>query len=365
MVDLTTSHPLLGSGVLSDRGIARAVESGRISLDKELEDSQLQPNSLDVRIGRVQVWDFHEIAKHRQWIYGVPAEDSLIPREPDPNPPTAEYPDEKGIPIVIPPGARAEITFHERLEYDMQELELGIDLRSGRGRLGLRLLSEIVKTHGEIVVPLVNRNPNPIVLYGVDRFAQLFFFCKEGDGRVVANPDEVKEIAGRISDTPIETKGPYLMFRAGEVAYTFREGIGPIDTRRNYTLEELFEAHSLPFLVDTFVPVLIPLQPGVRVPQDMGISLLHVIPFMHKSMITPDETRMFLEGQTVAAGWVDSGYEGTLSAQAMRLKFPGFLTPGACIAFGFAYKYDEPVSRPYGTVNNTPRERLYGSKAMD
>jgi hypothetical protein len=137
----------------------------------------------------------------------------------------------------------------------------------------------------------------------------------------------------------------------------------PIDTRKQYNASDLFSTHGLPFTVNTLEPYLVPLSPKVSVPADLGILLLPEIPTHEKSfMFTPDPARLNFDRQMVAAGWVDSGYSGSITAQPWFFRQNQMIRPGRLMALGLAFEYFRPVDRLYGKVSNTPRAQLYGSK---
>ncbi len=362
MAKISKWHPLHNSLVMHHQGIRRALNEGIIWIPEPLEDAQFQPNELDVRIGRVDVWDPAELHQrfYRQSI-SLPGDGLFRKKEPS-IPPSASYPNQKDIPIIIPPRARVELTLHEHIYYDPAIMTLEAGFRSGRGRLGFKLDYHLVIDQGEIKFVFTNRNPNSVILYGHDRIMQIFLHPTSGaDGIVVGDENRLEQIARELGG--VETFGSYLIFRASEEIFSYKKREEPVDTRKEYTTEDLFESHKLPFKVSLQDPYLIPLRPKVTVPANLGIQLLPQIPITEKPFqVEPDEERFNLDTQMVAAGWIDSGYAGGITAQAWFLKKEVTIKPEWVIGFGVAYEYASPVKKLYGTVSNTPRAQLFGSK---
>jgi deoxycytidine triphosphate deaminase len=295
-------------GILSDGGIRREIRNGNIRIS-EFEDSQIQPSSLDLRIGKVKILSRDE----------------------------REFPDEQGIPIDLPSKSISEIYFHENIFTNFPKR---LDLRSSRGRLGL----EIIANNKDSIL-VVNNNPNTIRLYGRTPFAQMIFHSYiDIDGYVVNGQEEAERIGKALG---IPTLGPYALFQLGEHAYRFKH-VGTIDTKKpcedNY--EKLSTANLKVPINETFV---CQLAPRIDLPADIGIQVLHKIPFLQESgHIKPNPAHFLVEGSVCNAGWVDPGYKGNITAHIRRLKLPGTYQKGDDLALGVFFKYYQPVERPYG-----------------
>ena len=156
---ISNFHPFFGNGVFSTDEVMQLIERGEISWD-DLGEDQIQPNTIDVRIGKTKVYS------------GNSRQVSLEDVKPD-----FVYEGEKDEPIKIPSGHWAEIELHDKIKFDIRKYIMDIELRSGRGRLQLFPSDNItfVNLGGMRGIGVHNLNPNDIVLYGQDRFAQAFF----------------------------------------------------------------------------------------------------------------------------------------------------------------------------------------------
>src|SRR3989344_2643655 len=125
-------HPELifpGRFILSDRGIRRAIKKGRIRVSN-FEDTQIQPASLDLRIGKTAVFDKEAMRQSGEEANSL---DAWRRMEYEPSDKFAvKYPDRSNIKINVPSGAYVEFTPHERVE---SEHPMKFELRSSRGRL--------------------------------------------------------------------------------------------------------------------------------------------------------------------------------------------------------------------------------------
>ena len=313
--------------VMSDRGIRQALEQGRLIVDP-LTDDQIQPASLDVRIGQVRVYDHEAMAKAAEQLSRMPPA-AAVNYEP-----TTEfaktYPDEDDIPIDIPPGTFAEVFFHEKIQHD-SAITLQVDLRSSRGRLGLQLTSTYLEHDAQgTYVSLWNWNPNTIRLYGRTKFAQLFIHTNEPSDGVVCCDE-------------------YLPFHLGDHVYKFRQ-IGILDTKQKTPDEVLYEKLSTESVtIRKHEPTIVQLLPEVKIPANFGLKILHKIPYcQNPGHMRPDPEMMGLETMCANAGWVDPGYEGKITGHPMRTKFPVTLKKGDFIALGVVFAYAQSVLRPYG-----------------
>ena len=267
------------------------------------------------------------------------------------------FPDQKDVPITLPPKSFAEIYLHETIKFDLQRYSTRLDLRSSRGRLILTLDSMLVKNSEEgRYVSLWNNNPNPITLYGQSKFGQLFFYPhrkKDSDGHIVTDPEEAADIAATICQGEYEMYGPYVILTVGDNVMKFKENIGPIDTNKKKPKEEMYDS----FPTDTPV-YLLPneavvgqLHPQLELPEDVGLQILHSIPFVQSGVgiTSPDPDLLYVDHHSANAGWVDPGYQGFVTGHPIRRKFIDVLEKGKPIALGLLYKYNQPVEVPYGS----------------
>lgn len=306
--DLNLQFP--SKGILSDKGIRREIGNGNIQIS-DFEDKQIQPSSLDLRIGKVH--------------YEPSDKASVI------------FEDIEDCPINLPPKSSAQIFFHEKI---YSNFPIRIDLRSSRGRLGLEILSWDKES-----VSVFNHNPNTIRLYGRTPFAQMFFTpFNDLDGGVVYNQKEAQRIGKALG---IPTLGPYALFSLGEHAFRFKH-TGLTDTK-NLKEEDCDKLSTNKLTIPLNETTICQLAPRIDLPSDIGIQILHHIPFMQDSgNIHPDPTHLLMERQVCNAGWVDPGYKGNLTAHIRRTKTPGEYTKGQHLALGVFFKYHQPVERPYG-----------------
>lgn len=321
--------------VLSDRGIKAAITNGDISLNLRTE-KQIQPASLDLSIGRVLVYDSEAMIK------GARTQNKLTFLEALAHEPSQEfakeYPNTEGMPIDLPAGCFAEIYFNEQLR---SVHPTSIDLRSSRGRLSLQL-----KSLDHECAHIWNHNPNTIRLYGRTPFAQVFFHpIDKSDGHIVSDPKEAEAIAKQLQ---LKSFGPYVVFEIGDHAYRTRK-TGLIDTKS--TREDQYETLSTDKLeVGARETIIVQLQPRISLPADIGIKILHEIPYAHPSgNFHPDVNLFFMESRSANAGWVDPGYQGNATAHIRPTKFERLLRKGDPVALGVLFKFNKPVERPYGS----------------
>ena len=337
--------------ILSDRGILQAIDDGRISIGSYTPD-QIQPGSVDLRIGDVRIYD-HEIMARTM------SEFSARPPFKDEDSSTDFARVIEGVkdtPIVIPSGAFAEIFIHDDIRFSPDDYIVNVDLRSSRGRLGLSLSENNLKEEdGRYYVSLWNRNPNPIVLYGQSKFAQLFFYpdSPPADGYIVTDFDEAEDIAHKIvCDEMPELFGPYMVFYLGDHILKFREGFGPIDTKVDYSEDELYHVHdtSEPFILKPEDCIITQLHPKLRLPPDIGVQLFNYIPYAWRTGgFGPDLSHYGLEAHSANATWVDPGYDGNITGHPVMRNHKVKLNKGDPIALARIYRYDQPVLRPYGS----------------
>jgi len=342
--------PFITYRLLHDQGILDAVNRGDITLTGIDLDEQLQPNSLDVRISKITYYNEQHLLQALGGRPLDPAVDDELLRE-------SIIEVTEGT-CTLPSKTCATITIDDclsiREDVDGNPLyHLGIELRSGRGRLGLSTENHfgLERQDGRLTFNVRNWNPNPIALHVGDRFAQIFLYATQSDtpanGMIVTNIDEVASLAKCISGE-LQTQGPYVVFTAGSDFLRHRENIGVIDTRKRYSEAELFTRVScrLPQTLQRYETGVLELAPRVKVPDDMAILLMDKIPGgVHEGF--------WMDAHVVSAGLIDSGYPrkdsyGTITAHPRVLMHPRQLHTGDAFAYGLLIKYDTPVRRPYG-----------------
>ncbi|HIH11681.1 TPA: hypothetical protein HA241_05805 [Candidatus Woesearchaeota archaeon] len=351
---LGLGHPL-PLRLLHDTGIREALEAGRIHIDRELLPDQIQPATLDVRIGKVRVYDT-EAMRLTALVENARLRVTLADLDREPTDEFATvYPDEKDLPIILPPYSYTEITPHETIIWNPEDYFVTTDLRSSRGRLILQLASDFFLP-GQQHLAVWNWNPNPIILYGQSKFAQFFFHPNRDDlpnnGYVVTNDPEAKDLARTVFEDGVELLGPYLLFRLGDHLLRFKRDLGNIDTNKKYLDDQLYERKETtkPVHLGVQEPVIAQLHPYVKLPPDIGIKILGIAPFSQQSgFIRPNILMAGLEARCANAGWVDPGYEGYVTAHPFRFQNPVTLQRGDVLALGLFYKYSTSVGRAYGS----------------
>ncbi|MEK6910632.1 MAG: hypothetical protein AABW82_02555 [Nanoarchaeota archaeon] len=334
--DIRRIFPYLG--ILSDRGIRREIRNGNIQIS-DFKDSQLQPSSLDLRIGKVHLFDEAYRREEAERLSRLKPKDALA-YQPSDNP-SVVFEDIEDSQIDIPPRSFAQIFFHENIK---SNFPTRIDLRSSRGRIGIEISSSDNES-----VSVFNHNPNIIRLYGRTPFAQMFFTPSNAiDGYVVHNIDEAERI-GRALGIP--TTGPYAVLSLGDHAFRFKH-TGLTDTR-NLRDEDNEKLSTNNLTIPVNETTICQLSPRINLPNYLGIQILHNIPFVQNpGHYHPYPSHLLMEGHVCNAGWVDPGYKGNLTAHIRRTKLPGEYKKGQHLALGVFFKYNEPVERPYGSVGN-------------
>jgi len=353
---------------LHDDGIRRARDRADIRFNKYLRNDQLRPATLDIRIGKTFVFD-EEVRMRAFKKKGGPLSQGDITRRN-----AKRYPDSKNEPILIPPGAFVEIEIYDDIQVNSNRYQVEIDLRSSIGRRGLTLLNKMIYTdQKQQYVSLWNRNPNPIILHGQERFAQLFFYANDDsiphDGYTVTDPKEAQEIANVISNGKLNTVDSLLNFTLGENIYEFKKNFGPIDTFKHYNENELYISYSLsPGEEATFHPrttYITQLEPKINLPSNIGIQILPQTPYDQISgLCKPNLELLFLELHCANAKWLDPGYEGYATAQPFNTKIATSTKRGQPVALARIFKYYTSVNRPYGSEElNSHYQGSFGSIA--
>ncbi|MBW6451388.1 MAG: hypothetical protein K0B02_01545 [DPANN group archaeon] len=336
------------SKILSDRGIGKAILDGDITINTNYTNDQLQPATFDVRMGKVRVYDDESVAQNVDAFIKQPQSFEFEPSTDF----ARIYEDEKDIPIIIPPKSYFEVFLHDDISFNKDKYLVDVDLRSSRGRLGLRLSSNSIQyENGMPYLSLQNLNSNPIKLYGQSKFAQMFFYPKyePSDGYIVNNPIEAKDIAEKIiPDSDFEMIGPYIIFNLCDHIFEFKDGFGEIDTEQKYSEDDLYILRDTtnPVQLELNKPVIAQLQPRIELPDNVGLQILQNIPYSHNKLSL--ENWITFENQSANAGWGDPGYMGNITAHLYLKRFPRTLKRGDSIAIARIFRYNQPVKRPYG-----------------
>lgn len=301
-------HQRKGKTVLNSRGIQRELSTTPL---------ELQPNTLDVKIFEARVWLREN---------GIPI----------PNITTSGT-------ILIPSRVQVDIFVDRFTKKNVVPM-----LRSSIGRLGLSMTNGCLEEEsGMQYLSLFNLNPNSILLHVGDRFAQyLFFDSANPDGKVLEDPS--KKVVEVISPN-LEVEKGYAVFRAGNTMLTYKKLNEPIDIRRKYEELELFNRTDISKgAILRPETTIIPLQPTITLPHNMAIELLPYLPVKQPRSL---EEAAMLQAQggfvrRVNGSWVDSGYEGTITAQIFS-PLERRICQGEKILFGLVYNYDTPPLRSY------------------
>lgn len=333
---INRQHPLLNQGILSDRGIRKAIESGHIITIAPLEDEQFQPNSLDLRLKSAVIYHIGKEFDEGGISIGI---HDLDPRS---------YILKKNEPMDIPSYLSVTFKFVEKLKTDYG---LRVDMRSGRARRGIVNPSDIIFLDDEhdAYIEATNQGENTIRLYGYDRIAHAFFYTskEEGDGYVVSDKKELEEIANTLSPK-LQVDAPYLVFNAGDFAL-LPKFIGIDDTR---TSQDIFFKQNLERkTIFTQRHLVLQLAPEISVPNNVAIQLLPRIPY--NNTIYNDKYALFflMHSFVLKGGWVESGYKGNVTAHLSVMNNHFQIEKGEPLVYALAYKYKEDVLRPYGATS--------------
>ncbi len=335
--------------MLNDKGILQALDKGLIKLKTEISDDQLQPGSLDARIGEVYVFDDESREKYNYKMTNITSLKELDNYEPS-RAHAKFYPDKLGQKIIIPPNAFAEIYLHEKPTFSNKDFHLSYELRSSRGRLALKPWSQYPKKDKSYYIELTNVNNENIILYGQDKFANLFFNLQRkmrlNQGRAVLNPDKVKMLLPEFAEQNLITEQGYVVFKVGKEAKTFSRG-RDIDTSKSID-NSFYNTHDLSkgYILNTQTPAIVSLTPNINLPANLGIKLLHRIPF-HTNM--QQYGFAIADFNQVNAGWVDQGYNGAITAHPIYFMRPRILKEGDTFCFGILYQYNSDANRAYGS----------------
>jgi deoxycytidine triphosphate deaminase len=350
--------------MLNDKGIRTAINKGMIELYCEISDDQIQPGSLDIRIGRTHVFDLLSRRKYAEAMSkksDVRTFDDIIKLEDilDNRKYCKNYPDKKDVSIIVPPFAVAEIYPHENISFNPNDFFLKYELRTSRARLGLKPWGKIMDADADgSYLSIINNNHLPIILYGQSKIASLFFNLNRpmriGQGRHINSPRQIAKLLPEFSDGNSITPEGYVIFRVGKEAVTFKEFVegGVIDTAKNID-DTFYEKHDLSkgyvLLKDT--SAIVQLTPNVRLPPNIGIMLMHRPPY-HMDML--QYGLMFADRNQVNAGWIDQGYNGGVNAHPFSYMENRLLKEGDILAYGVLYKYNSDSKRVYGdkTLNS-------------
>lgn len=342
--------------LLHDKGIRNAIENGWIN--GSFPDSHIQPASLDLRNLKVRVYDEEVRQKMYSQVNFANFEEVIAfdnkSTDGDFINFAKVYEGYLNQKIPIPPGALAEI-FVDLKSFDPRIFSTSVDLRSSRGRIHLDLdgNSFMVDSDGSLYLRVTNKNRATINLYGQDKFAQAFFHPydkKYSCGEIVTDPKEAKELAKIVFENSIDLVGPYVVFRTGDKLTSFRREVKVIDTKHKAPKEDLYNdlniGDGLPLLKgDTTI---IPLEPSMKLPGNIGIQVLHDIPYYNEQGLTSlDHNVSSLPFTSCKAGWVDPGYSGKITAHP-TIKRNMELFVNFPLAFGRFFKYYDAVDRNYG-----------------
>jgi deoxycytidine triphosphate deaminase len=327
-VYIDRKHPLLDMGILADRGIRKAIKDKKILLQTKLDDNQFQPNSLDLRLKSAEL--FHVESKSEFEIETVQEIINL----------------KKNQAFDLPRNTYTSLYFKEKL---ITDYIMRVDERSGRARRGIMNPSDCVyiDNKGNANINIFNTGKNPIRLYGHDRIAHAFFYTPkaEGDGYVVSNENELKDIAGKLN-SKITVDAPYLVFNTGEFALIQKEAEID-DTRGNQSLFEKVELEGKKVFKENHIVV--QLSPEVNVPSNVAIQLLPRIPYTNEIYKDKNALYHLMHSFVVKGGWVESGYRGNLTAHISIFNDFFSLKRGEPLVYALAYKYYNDVERAYGS----------------
>ncbi|MGV8150933.1 MAG: hypothetical protein ACP5NV_04345 [Candidatus Woesearchaeota archaeon] len=334
---------------LNDKGIREAISDNHIVISPEITDDQIQPGSLDVRIGEVYLYD-DEVRREYNNLLKKARNSTEIKEIGELTRKYAKYfPNIKDQPITITPGNFAEICLHEDILFDKKEFFITNELRSGRGKIALRPYKMFLDYEdNKLSIGIWCVNKNPVIIYGQDKFANLFFNLrgnsKYSHGAAIHDADKVAELFPEFEKLGLITNEGYLVFKLGKELLTFKDNT-IIDTRNP---GELYYKHDLSkgYSLKINEPSIAQLFPEVNLPGNVGLLLLHRIPF-HQQTIN-DYSFQTTDCHQVNAGWIDQGYKGNITAHPFRDMNSEILFEGKIFCFGQVYLYDSYSQRFYG-----------------
>lgn len=166
--------------VLADQDIARELAYGDLNVNPVDLDEQLQPNSLDIRLGE----DYSNLIKNGRTIDVMDGltDDDFHHREDIDK-------------VIIHPGEFVLATTVE--DFDIPDYLYGqVHGRSSIGRLGLEIHSTagLIDSgyEGEITLEITNNSPRPIRLYSGMRIAQVVFHRLESRSKTPYSSEDNK-----------------------------------------------------------------------------------------------------------------------------------------------------------------------------
>ncbi len=339
------------NNILSDKGIEQAIGKGIIKLDN-IKDEQIQPASLDVRIGSVKIWDPEAIAKTAR-------ETSDFYHEPsDKFAKKIEFRDGKAF--DVPPMSHIEIRILENIKINQKEIFPYYDLRSSRGRMGFMnytvpLLDRDDKGY---YISLKNMNPNIIRLYCGQKFAQLFFSINNAKlldefehGKLIRNKKDFNKVKNMINIEPKALfENIYLKFNVGKKLLKFKN-IDTIDTNKKYSDKELYDEIILKngYVQKVEETPIIASKEKVELSNKIGLQILHFFPTYQKPfMIKPNIENLLLDHRCLNAGWVDPGYKGNVTSHPLFFKFNRTIKKDSIMALALIYYFPKGTKRSYG-----------------
>ena len=324
--------------LLSDKGIKKAVEEGKIKISPPVKDEQIQPATLDIFFKKFDDWE--------NILSDVPAGD------------TNEH--LLGSQISGCAMATQSVILDEHIG-------AGIELRSTLRRIGLQYDSELFIWGKNYEACADVRNPTR---YGIRipegfKFAQIFFYPEpeyypELDrGFEVNKEEEIEELQrkGLFKIEPeLDIKDGYIVVHASEKARKFNPP--DIIDVSDKNLKRYFEEFDTTNGVE--------LNPGdhidfetvekIDLSKHIGIRFYRNLPIptamenLHKK--EEHDTHHFIdffESLGADAGWVDPGYCGYFSVQPKKYFTREIIKPGDILALGQLVYFPDGVERPYGS----------------
>jgi len=348
------------NNILSDKGIEQVLDRGLIKTDEGIKPEQIQPASLDVRIGSVRIWGDEAKRKENEY-FEKQIEKGNFDAEPGIK--FCKYIKYKnGKSFDVPPNAHIEIRILENIKFNLKDIVAFYDLKSSRGRMSFSnyTVPKLDEDKEGYYISLMNQNPNPIRLYCGDKFAQLFFSLnnkklinKIYHGHLIRNEKEFEKIKKfiEIQPKPIFKDG-FLILNTGEKLLRFKRDLGIIDTKKQYSDKELYQETKLDknYIQKIGESVIISSKERIELSNKVGLQLLHHFPITQKSTFTKINSELALiQNDILNAGWVDPGYCGKVTAHPYLYKNPKIIKKGDLLALGLIYFFPDGTKRSYGS----------------
>src|SRR3989344_4183657 len=334
---------------LSDRGIREALKQGILKFTPELEDSQIQPISVDLRVHGTEDVGHLEDFRFSEW--------------------ERFYDD-----LLIPPFSNVTLSASQGIEW-MRPLMFQAELRSSLRRLGCYTPNGRAAPcfGGRTEVEFNNFGPFEILLREGDKFAQLLFSFYErehsenspGVYSFHGDQDQYDKLAaldhGHFVVDSIEARllhadgyfsvgkqttfdGPCVVVHAGRTARLMRKR-KEIDFAGKTDFSDIKEKVDLPYLLLPGEHIVVDVE-DLELSPYVGIHFNEMLFEFGRSPRRDSDSVLWSHFD----GLVDPGYKGAFSRQPKTFYNQGIMIePGMVLGHGKIIYFPNSVERPYGS----------------